>query len=85
MENFSYSRPESIDRAIEDSNSEKETRFIAGGTNLIDLMKYRVENPRHLIDINRLGLQQIESPGKRWPTIGCPCHQCRHRLSPRDS
>ncbi len=61
MENFSYSRPESIDRALEDSDPEQETRFIAGGTNLIDLMKYGVENPRHLIDINRLELQKIES------------------------
>lgn len=35
-------------------------KFIAGGTNLLDLMKLEVETPTHLIDINRLGLDQIE-------------------------
>jgi xanthine dehydrogenase YagS FAD-binding subunit len=34
-------------------------RFIAGGTNLIDLMKENVERPSHLIDITRLGLKEI--------------------------
>ncbi len=35
-------------------------RFIAGGTNLLDLMKLQIETPVHLIDINRLGLDRIE-------------------------
>ncbi|RZI74767.1 MAG: xanthine dehydrogenase family protein subunit M [Variovorax sp.] len=35
-------------------------KLIAGGTNLLDLMKLQVETPTHLIDINRLGLDQIE-------------------------
>ena len=35
-------------------------KFIAGGTNLLDLMKLQVEVPTHLIDINRLGLDGIE-------------------------
>jgi len=40
------------------------TRFIAGGTNLIDLMKVRVMRPTRLVDINRLGLDAIErTPG----------------------
>lgn len=36
-------------------------RMIAGGTNLLDLMKLQVETPVHLVDINRLGLDLIES------------------------
>jgi xanthine dehydrogenase YagS FAD-binding subunit len=36
------------------------TRFIAGGTNLLDLMKLDIERPTQLIDINRLGLDKIE-------------------------
>ena len=36
------------------------TRFIAGGTNLVDLMKYGVETPNTLVDITRLALEKIE-------------------------
>jgi len=36
-------------------------KFIAGGTNLLDLMKLEIETPAHLIDINRLGLDRIET------------------------
>jgi xanthine dehydrogenase YagS FAD-binding subunit len=35
-------------------------RFIAGGTNLLDLMKLQIEAPAHLIDVNGLGLDRIE-------------------------
>jgi xanthine dehydrogenase YagS FAD-binding subunit len=35
-------------------------RFIAGGTNLLDLMKLQIETPTHLIDVNHLGLDRIE-------------------------
>ncbi|SEU23593.1 xanthine dehydrogenase family protein subunit M [Variovorax sp. OV084] len=38
-------------------------RMIAGGTNLLDLMKLQIETPTHLVDINRLGLDRIE-PGE---------------------
>ena len=39
-------------------------RFIAGGTNLLDLMKLEIETPSHLIDVNGLALDSIE------PTAG---------------
>lgn len=35
-------------------------KFIAGGTNLLDLMKLQIETPAHLIDVNHLGLDTIE-------------------------
>jgi xanthine dehydrogenase YagS FAD-binding subunit len=53
---FTYSRASDVDSALRG-----EGMFIAGGTNLVDLMKYGVENPPHLIDINRLPLSQIEA------------------------
>jgi xanthine dehydrogenase YagS FAD-binding subunit len=39
-------------------------KFISGGTNLLDLMKLEIERPRHLVDISRLPLREIEElPG----------------------
>src|ERR671913_814213 len=35
-------------------------KFIAGGTNLLDLMKLQIETPTHLVDVNHLGLDRIE-------------------------
>ena len=35
-------------------------KFIAGGTNLLDLMKLQIETPSHLIDVNGLALDRIE-------------------------
>src|SRR5229473_2300687 len=47
-----------------------ETRFIGGGTTLIDLMKLNVEQPQTLIDINRLPLDKIETLPDGGVTIG---------------
>jgi xanthine dehydrogenase YagS FAD-binding subunit len=59
MEMFTYSRAESVPAAIADQ-SQPDTRFIAGGTTLLDLMKLNVELPTRLIDINRLPLDRVE-------------------------
>lgn len=45
-------------------------KFIAGGTNLIDLMKLQIEQPMHLIDINRIGLDTIEATPEGGLRIG---------------
>jgi xanthine dehydrogenase YagS FAD-binding subunit len=45
-------------------------RFIAGGTNLLDLMKLQVETPTHLIDVNHLGLDRIEKTADGGLRIG---------------
>src|SRR3954453_3982967 len=45
-------------------------KFIAGGTNLLDLMKLQIETPKHLIDVNRLGLDEIESTPEGGLRIG---------------
>lgn len=59
MNNFSLLQTESIDEAFNSKITNKNSQFIGGGTNLVDLMKYGVERPEHLIDINNLNLSQI--------------------------
>ena len=59
MREFSYERAASpIDAAARAAEVEG-AKFIAGGTNLLDLMKLEIETPVHLIDVNGLGLDEI--------------------------
>ena len=60
MNNFSYSRPNDVAEALTAVNAKPSAKFIAGGSNLLDLMKENVERPEHLIDINRVALKDIE-------------------------
>ena len=59
MREFSYERAGSVPEALE-LVARPGAKFIAGGTNLLDLMKLGIEAPAHLVDINRLGLDAIE-------------------------
>jgi xanthine dehydrogenase YagS FAD-binding subunit len=59
MNRFDYVRPETVAEAIQ-ALSRPDTRALAGGTNLVDLMKYDVARPAHVVDINRLPLKAIE-------------------------
>jgi xanthine dehydrogenase YagS FAD-binding subunit len=75
MNRFSYTRPDNLPSALRDvaSDAAAQTaaKFIAGGTNLVDLMKYNVERPARLVDINRLpGLNQIEPTANGGLRIG---------------
>lgn len=54
MNRFSYHRAETLEEAIRALSAEPTARVIAGGTNLVDLMKYDVEKPSTLIDIGRI-------------------------------
>jgi xanthine dehydrogenase YagS FAD-binding subunit len=56
---FAYSRPEDLAEA--GAKARDGARPIAGGTNLLDLMKLEVETPDALVDINRLPLREIEA------------------------
>jgi xanthine dehydrogenase YagS FAD-binding subunit len=59
MKAFTYERANSlIDAAA--ASVKPGAKLIAGGTNLLDLMKLQVERPNHLVDINRLPLDKIE-------------------------
>ncbi|MFN8613753.1 MAG: xanthine dehydrogenase family protein subunit M [Vulcanimicrobiota bacterium] len=63
MKKFGYSRAASLDEAVRSGLSQG-ARFIAGGTNLIDLMKEGVERPERLLDITRLPLKEVlQLPG----------------------
>jgi len=60
MKPFAYTRATDSRAAIQAVALEQSAKFIAGGTNLIDLMREGVERPDRLIDINRLGLTGVE-------------------------
>ncbi|HEY5794078.1 MAG TPA: xanthine dehydrogenase family protein subunit M [Bosea sp. (in: a-proteobacteria)] len=60
MRAFSYERAESPASAAAAAASRPDAKFIAGGTNLLDLMKLQIEAPSHLIDVNGLKLDRIE-------------------------
>ena len=70
MQTFEYSRPTTIDQAVQAAVRSKtaqqyaDVRFVAGGTTLVDLMKLDVERPNQLVDINGLPVDQIQpAPG----------------------
>jgi xanthine dehydrogenase YagS FAD-binding subunit len=60
MNPFAYERSRTLESAIHSMAGSSSAKFLAGGTNLIDLMKNGVEHPANLIDINRLSLADIE-------------------------
>ncbi|NYF33710.1 MULTISPECIES: xanthine dehydrogenase family protein subunit M [Sphingopyxis] len=60
MKSFTYERVDTPAAATAAFARTKGSRFIAGGTNLLDLMKLEIETPGHLIDISRLALDKIE-------------------------
>ncbi|MEW7847644.1 xanthine dehydrogenase family protein subunit M [Massilia aurea] len=59
MKTFTYERVRSAAEAAQAMQKTPGARFIAGGTNLLDLMKLQIETPGHLIDVNGIGLDQI--------------------------
>ena len=70
MRPFSYERASSVEAAAKAAAGNPAARFIAGGTNLLDLMKLEIEQPTHLIDVNNLGLDQIEATQEGGVRIG---------------
>lgn len=63
MRAFTYERPDTVAAAMQ-AASQPGASFIAGGTNLLDMMKIDVEQPTHLVDISRLPLREVaETPG----------------------
>jgi xanthine dehydrogenase YagS FAD-binding subunit len=70
MINFQYSRAADVADAVRQMASDPAAKFIAGGTNLIDLMKDDVERPSRLIDISRLPLKAVEETAAGGLRIG---------------
>jgi xanthine dehydrogenase YagS FAD-binding subunit len=60
MRAFTYQRAQTPAEAAAAAQRTPGARFIAGGTNLLDLMKLEIETPQHLIDVNGLELDKIE-------------------------
>ncbi len=60
MKPFAYTRATTVDDAIKALGQSSDSRFIGGGTNLLDLMKMGVERPSQLVDIHRVPLTNIE-------------------------
>jgi xanthine dehydrogenase YagS FAD-binding subunit len=60
MKPFTYERAKSPTEAAASAARIDGAKFIAGGTNLLDLMKLQIETPKHLIDVNGLSLDRIE-------------------------
>ena len=69
MEPFKLVRAQNNASAIAAATS-KETKFIAGGTNIIDLMKLYIETPKQLVDITALNLNKIETQNDGSVKIG---------------
>ena len=70
MRPFTYERATSVQDAVRSAGAVQGARFIAGGTNLLDLMKLQIETPAHLIDVNHLGLDRIEETAEGGLRIG---------------
>jgi xanthine dehydrogenase YagS FAD-binding subunit len=63
MNRFSFTRALDVAGGLREKTGPA-VKFIAGGTNLVDLMKYNVERPNRLVDISRLDMREItEAPG----------------------
>lgn len=60
MINFDYTKASDVADAVRQMAADPAARLIAGGTNLLDLMKYEVQSPSRLIDISRLPLKTVE-------------------------
>ena len=70
MKPFSYERADTPGEAAAAAARIPGAKFIAGGTNLLDLMKLEIETPLHLIDVNGLGLDRIEATDDGGMRIG---------------
>jgi xanthine dehydrogenase YagS FAD-binding subunit len=70
MNNFDYARATDVADAVRLIAADKGARFVAGGTNIIDLMKEGVARPSRLIDITHLPLDRVEYTGDGGLRIG---------------
>src|ERR1700752_1606644 len=70
MIDFEYARANDVADAVRQIAADPKAKFIAGGTNLLDLMKDDVEQPSRLIDISRLPLKTVEETADGGLRIG---------------
>ncbi|MDX3908451.1 MAG: xanthine dehydrogenase family protein subunit M [Sphingobium sp.] len=87
MKAFTYERAKSPAQAAAAAASNPASKFIAGGTNLLDLMKLQIETPTHLIDVNHLGLDEVATTKDGGLRIGALVRNtdlAAHKLVRRD-
>ena len=82
MKPFAYTRPRAIEEASQ-ITAEDSAMAIAGGTNLLDLMKLQVETPQRLADINRLGFDEIKQTPDGGLSIGALATNTATAVHPR--
>jgi xanthine dehydrogenase YagS FAD-binding subunit len=70
MRPFTYERATDAAQAVKSAAETPNARFLAGGTNLLDLMKLEIERPAHLIDVGRLPMAGIEDTPEGGLRIG---------------
>ena len=70
MQPFAYQRAATPEAAVAAHGGQQDARYIAGGTNLLDLMKLQIETPMRLVDISRLPLTGIEETAEGGLRIG---------------
>jgi xanthine dehydrogenase YagS FAD-binding subunit len=70
MRPFTYERATDAASAVRSAAETPNAKFIAGGTNLLDLMKLEIEHPAHLIDVGRLPMAAIEETPEGGLRIG---------------
>src|SRR5262245_62825391 len=70
MINFQYSRANDVADAVRQISASPSAKFIAGGTNLVDLMRMDVERPTKLIDVSKLRLDKVEETANGGLRIG---------------
>ena len=80
MTPFHYTRASDVADAISQIAADPAAKFIAGGTNLIDLMKYDVEHPARLIDISQSAAE--ERRGNVRTAAFSSARWCRTPISP---
>jgi hypothetical protein len=72
MNRFEYQRVDQAATAVEAISRSREAKLLAGGTNLIDLMKNSVERPTRLVDINHVRLGRGDWSTGAGPSINRP-------------
>ncbi len=82
MRHFDYSRAHSLAQASE-MVTQDASKLIAGGTNLLDLMKLQVETPSQLADINRIGFSEISDTDEGGLRIGALATNTATAVHPR--
>jgi xanthine dehydrogenase YagS FAD-binding subunit len=83
MKEFTYERAKSPAEAAAIASQRQGAKFIAGGTNLIDLMKLEIETPAHLVDLRHIGLDRIEETADGGLRVGALVTNTQLAADPR--